>query len=145
MGRSGGPSAGGNAAAAPLNQQRGRSPASLGVELVELALRTKSEAQVTAIRLLLGLGADVGVVNEQGETALYLLVKANHLEAAKAVLEQPGCEPNRVHVETGRTAVHLAYAAGHLGMVRLLLRRGAGGSLLAQDAATFTKAALYPR
>lgn len=122
-----------------------KSPAELGVELLQVAIQKKGDDQMVAIKALLAAGADVEMLNEEGETALSLFVKANHLLAAQAVLCQPGCDVNRVHPETGQTALHVAYAERFLGMARLLLRRGAGPSLLIQDRATFTKAALYPR
>jgi ankyrin repeat protein len=88
--------------------------------------------------ILLAHGADVGIADFTGFTALHASVAAGGLEVASALIAK-GVSLN-ARAAGGRTALHLAAATNQATMVKLLLENGA--SAQAKDNEGLTPAAL---
>ncbi|KAI4191895.1 MAG: hypothetical protein LQ346_004563 [Caloplaca aetnensis] len=92
-----------------------------------LALATKANF-VAIVRLLVEGGVDVNYQDDQDETALHLAARSGHVECAKALLG--GSEARKADLDLaenifGWTALFVACAEGHLGIVELLVDAGA--------------------
>lgn len=77
---------------------------------------------VEAVRLLLDRGASVNLVNEWGQSALYLSSR-NGAADVVALLLQRGADPS-VRTTTGWTPLMAAVMGGHYPVVKLLLEHG---------------------
>ncbi|XP_043196067.1 serine/threonine-protein phosphatase 6 regulatory ankyrin repeat subunit A-like, partial [Amphibalanus amphitrite] len=84
------------------------------------------------VMLLLMHGAQPGLTDQQGRTALYYGAVGGAEESVDALLCFADCQPLAADT-TGRTALHVAAAAGHVGVMGSLLQavgRGKVDSLL---------------
>ncbi|KAL8955425.1 MAG: hypothetical protein Q9183_006652, partial [Haloplaca sp. 2 TL-2023] len=92
-----------------------------------LALATKA-GFVRIVQLLKENGVDLDYQDDQGETALHLAGRFDHLECARALLS--GSEIQKADVDVaesvfGWTPLIIACVEGHLGIVQLLIQAGA--------------------
>ncbi|XP_046348413.2 serine/threonine-protein phosphatase 6 regulatory ankyrin repeat subunit A-like [Haliotis rufescens] len=79
--------------------------------------------------LLVSRGADVSLVNNHGDNILHVACYGGHLDMVKHILYKYHVNLNITN-QYGRTAVMIASRMGHLGVVDLLVRRGADVSLV---------------
>ncbi len=85
------------------------------------------------VRLLLGAGADVNAVNDQGDTALHWAVRRGRSAEVVGLLLDAGADIDAVRRD-GRTAYALAIVTGQASIAELLASRGADTRLGALDA-----------
>ena len=78
--------------------------------------------------VLLDAGADQGVRDAYGWTPLMRAVDRRRIDFVRLLLDSPGADLD-VRQEDGATALHIVAASGDLEIVRLLVSRGADGSL----------------
>jgi|APGre2960657444_1045066.scaffolds.fasta_scaffold01936_8 hypothetical protein len=81
--------------------------------------------KVTTVRLLLECGASVLRVHAGGSTPLHDVARGGHVHCAALLLAKRGVAIVDLQDEQGLTPLHVAVAAGELGMVRLLVQHGA--------------------
>jgi ankyrin repeat protein len=78
----------------------------------------------STIQALLQRGFDPNSRDPQGQTGLYLAMRANASEAAEALLKAPSMDVNALN-EAGESALMMAALKGHADWMRRLLDRGA--------------------
>jgi ankyrin repeat protein len=90
-----------------------------------LLLDAVTRSNVDAVRLLLGLGADLDPVSSEGNTPLVVAASRYNYDIAKLLLEA-GADPN-LRGNKGMTALRWAVTnpSGDFRLVRLLLEHGA--------------------
>ncbi|CAJ0583600.1 unnamed protein product, partial [Mesorhabditis spiculigera] len=81
------------------------------------------------VQFLLSRGAVLSTLSwPEDRSALSCAVESGSWDLVTAVLNQPNCEIDRQDKQ-GQTALHLAGQRGHVGLIDLLLRKGANQSL----------------
>ena len=90
-----------------------------------LMLMASERGMVTLIQKLLTLGADCGLIDEDGSTSLLLAISANH-EAAAELLVEPTSQAGAVAAKDSkdRTALMMASEKGMVTLVQKLLTLG---------------------
>lgn len=83
-----------------------------------------SEGQLSVVRMLLDKGADVNLVQEDGETALMYAAAGGHLDVVEVLLDA-GADINVAAKTMCITALHGAALKGHAAVVKALLAKGA--------------------
>ncbi len=78
--------------------------------------------------VLLDAGADQGVRDAYGWTPLMRAVDRRRIDFVRLLLDNPGADLD-ARQEDGASALHIAAGGGDLEIVRLLVSRGADGSL----------------
>jgi ankyrin repeat protein len=101
------------------------SKAKLGWTALALAA-VKGHTEVAEV--LLDAGANQGVRDAYGWTPLMRAVDRRRADVVRLLLASPGADL-ALRQEDGATALHIAAAGGDLEIVRLLVSRGADGSL----------------
>ncbi|MDI1486639.1 MAG: Glycerophosphocholine phosphodiesterase [Ramalina farinacea] len=94
-------------------------------EVLAVAVRSK---YVEIVKLLVSAGMDVDHQDDEGETALHIAARFDHIECAEVLLSGsygPRADPERVEKTFGWTALHVACVDGHLGIVKCLIAAGA--------------------
>jgi ankyrin repeat protein len=75
------------------------------------------------VKLLLEMGADVNIIDDDGRTPLNCALKNRHVEVAKLLLDE-GADVN-IPNNSGWTPLNYASEDGHVEVVKLLLEKGA--------------------
>jgi ankyrin repeat protein len=99
-----------------------------------------SWGHTAVLRALLAAGADPGMPESDGFTALAWAIRGGSYDAV-ALLIDAGADPNQSDSQ-GRTPLLLAAEQGRLALVRLLLEHGADASIADTDGRTARDAAL---
>lgn len=107
---------------ADLLLQRGADVNAQSVDGKTALIRMARLGSLELFRLLLRWGADVNIYDEQAKNALMYACSENRESIVRFLMEQPHTGVNDYKVDT---ALWYAAAAGHAGIVRLLIDAGA--------------------
>jgi ankyrin repeat protein len=95
-------------------------------------MRAIEGGELSAAKVLFGFGADLSIVDGEGQSLLHAAAEGGHDEAVIWLLHNSTIGINSTDNE-GRTAVHLAMLNRHLDNVELLFERGALLSMVANN------------
>jgi ankyrin repeat protein len=101
-------------------------------------------ANAELVSMLLEVGADATVANEDGQTPLMLAARTGNIAVAKLLVEH-GADVNRREQYRDQSAVMWAAAEGHAEMVAFLVSKGADLSVRAQANDWETQISSEPR
>ena len=91
----------------------------------------KEESNMTLVRDLIILGANVDWHDEKGLTALHVCANGNHLEIAKMLIDA-GADLN-MQDDDGRTALHICAKWNRPEILRMLIESGADKTIPNND------------
>jgi ankyrin repeat protein len=83
-----------------------------------------SQGNAELLEYLLSHGAEPGVRNHAGRSALHIACFKNHLDCVRALMAHTHCDINQTD-GTGRSALHWCAFYGHAGLAAALLDKGA--------------------
>ena len=87
--------------------------------------RAGSDGDIAEIERLIGLGYDVNLFDDMGNTPLHYAVESEQVEAVKMLLRHGALINANDEATIGETPLSLAVQGEHLGVVTLLLESGA--------------------
>lgn len=79
--------------------------------------------QLPIFKYLLSAGADIGIIDDQGDTVLHWASRGNHADLIRYIYEQT-MEVNHVN-RNGETPLHVGARYGHVEAVEKLCKCGA--------------------